>query len=135
MFYKKYALKNFAKFTGKDLCQSLFLNQVKGLIFSSEFCEIFKNTSVLLLPYIFLSKDFICKIAYFTVYSSLVFSLFYASQVYKNYLLFGSGDTMYLSRIFSRIFTWFLRRKDATPTKSLLLCNSLLYPNAIITFE
>ena len=33
MFYKKCALKNFTKFTGKHLWQSL-----------SEFCEIFKNT-------------------------------------------------------------------------------------------
>ena len=28
VFYKKGALKNFAKFTGKHLCQSLFLNKV-----------------------------------------------------------------------------------------------------------
>ena len=31
VFYKKDALRNFAKFTGKHLCQSLFLNKVVGL--------------------------------------------------------------------------------------------------------
>ena len=50
-------LRNFAKFTGKHLCQSLFFNKVAGLrpatllkkealaqVFSCEFCEISKNT-------------------------------------------------------------------------------------------
>ena len=32
MFYKKGFLKNFAKFTGKHLCQSLF-NKVAGLLY------------------------------------------------------------------------------------------------------
>ena len=31
VFYKKGVLRNFAKFTGKHLCQSLFLNKVPGL--------------------------------------------------------------------------------------------------------
>ena len=31
LFYKKGVLKNFAKFTGKNLCQSLFFNKVAGL--------------------------------------------------------------------------------------------------------
>ena len=31
VFYKKGALKSFAKFTGKQLCQSLFFNKVAGL--------------------------------------------------------------------------------------------------------
>ena len=31
VFYKKDALRNYAKFTGKHLCQSLFLNKVVGL--------------------------------------------------------------------------------------------------------
>ena len=48
--------KNFAKFSGKHLCQSLFFNKVTGLrfatllkketlaqVFSCDFCEIFKN--------------------------------------------------------------------------------------------
>ena len=31
VFYKKGVLKNFTKFTGKHLCQSLFFNKVAGL--------------------------------------------------------------------------------------------------------
>ena len=53
---KKGVLRNFAKSTGKHLCQSLFFNKVVGLrpksllkvtlaqLFSCGFCEISKNT-------------------------------------------------------------------------------------------
>ena len=50
---KKGVLRNFTKFTGKHVCQSLFFNKVAGLglkketlaqVFSCEFCEISKNT-------------------------------------------------------------------------------------------
>ena len=56
VFCKKGVLRNFTKFTGKHLCQSLFFNKVAGLVcnfikketlaqvFSCEFCEISKNT-------------------------------------------------------------------------------------------
>ena len=59
MFCKKCVLRNFAKFTGKHLCQSLFFDKVAGLkpeaynfikkeilaqVFSCEFCIISKNT-------------------------------------------------------------------------------------------
>ena len=45
---KKGFLKNFPKFTGKHLRQSLFFNKVVGLtplaqVFPCEFCEISKN--------------------------------------------------------------------------------------------
>ena len=52
---KKGVLRNFAKFTGKNLSQSLFFNKVAGvacnfikketlaLVFSCEFCEISKT--------------------------------------------------------------------------------------------
>ena len=50
VFCKKGALKYFAKFTGKHLCQSLFYNKVAGLqaltltqVFSCEFCEILRT--------------------------------------------------------------------------------------------
>ena len=58
-FIKKGVLRNFTKFTGKHLCQSLLFNKVVGLglracnvikketqaqAFSFEFCEISKNT-------------------------------------------------------------------------------------------
>ena len=58
MFYeKKNVLRNFAKFTEKHLCHSLFFNKVAGLrtatlskketlaqVFYCEFCKISKNT-------------------------------------------------------------------------------------------
>ena len=33
VFYKKGVLRNFAKLTGKHLCQGLFFNKVAGLFF------------------------------------------------------------------------------------------------------
>ena len=39
LFCKKCVLRNFAKFTGKHLCQSLFLIKLQA----SEFCEISKS--------------------------------------------------------------------------------------------
>ena len=50
---RKDVLRNYAKFTGRHLCQSLFFNKVPGLrpkketlaqVFSCEFCEISKNS-------------------------------------------------------------------------------------------
>ena len=55
VFCKKGVLRNFAKITGKQLCQSLCFNKVAdqacnfikietlAQVFSCEFCEIFKN--------------------------------------------------------------------------------------------
>ena len=56
-FVRKSVLRNFAKFTGRHLWQSLFFNKVTGLrpailfkketlahVFSCEFCKISKNT-------------------------------------------------------------------------------------------
>ena len=48
-YVKKGFLRNFAKFTGKHLCQRLFFNKVPGLrpmaqVFFCEFCERSKNT-------------------------------------------------------------------------------------------
>ena len=48
---RKVILRNFGKFTGKHLCQSLFLIKLQTLglketlaqVFSCEFCEISKN--------------------------------------------------------------------------------------------
>ena len=56
MFCKKGGLRNFAKLTGKHLCQGHFFNKVAGLacnfikkvtlaqVFSCKFCKIAKNT-------------------------------------------------------------------------------------------
>ena len=46
---KKGVLRNFTKFTGKHLCQSLFCSlrpkkETLAQVFSCEFCEISKNT-------------------------------------------------------------------------------------------
>ena len=45
---RKSVLRNFTKFTGKHLCQSLFFNKVKkemlAQVFSCDFCEISNNT-------------------------------------------------------------------------------------------
>ena len=44
LFCKKGVLRNFANFTGKCLCQSLFFKkETLTQAFSSGFCEIFKN--------------------------------------------------------------------------------------------
>ena len=53
MFCKKGVLKNFAKFTGKHLSQSLFFHKVADLrpqAFFCEFCEIFNNTFFYRIP-------------------------------------------------------------------------------------
>ena len=45
MCCEKNVLRNFAKFTGKHLCQSLFFKkETLAQVFSCEFCEISKNT-------------------------------------------------------------------------------------------
>ena len=51
VFYKKAVLRNFTKFTGKHLCQSLFINacnfakkETLAQVFFCEFCKISKNT-------------------------------------------------------------------------------------------
>ena len=57
-FCEKGVHRNFAKFTGKHLCQSLFFNKVADLslatllkkVFSCEFCETSKNLRWMLLP-------------------------------------------------------------------------------------
>ena len=56
---KKGVLRNFAKFTGKDLCQSLFFNKKETLaqVFSCEFCDIFKNTFFHKTPLVAASED------------------------------------------------------------------------------
>ena len=70
-------LKNSTKFTGRHLCQSLFLNKVAGirpatflketlpLVFSYEFCEIFKNNCFFRTPLTAASVlIYFCKVQY-----------------------------------------------------------------------
>ena len=73
MFCKKAVLRNFAKVTGKHLYQRLFLNKVVDLacnfikkeslaqVFSSEFCEIFKNIFFYRTPHVAASKIIVFK--------------------------------------------------------------------------
>ena len=45
VFYKKCVLRNFTKFTGKHLCQSLFFRkETLAQVLSYEFCKISNNT-------------------------------------------------------------------------------------------
>ena len=45
LFYKKVVLRNFAKFTGKDLCQSLFLIKLhaSAQVFSVNFVKLLRT--------------------------------------------------------------------------------------------
>ena len=84
VFYQK-DLRNFAKFTGRHLCQGLFFNKVAGLslqlylkkdpgasVFSCEFLEILKNT--------FLTEQF--RMAASTICSiQLQYSIQYSSTI------------------------------------------------------
>ena len=86
MFCKKCVLRNFTKFTGKHLPQSLFFNKVAGLrreLFSCEFCEISKNTFTCRTPPMAASEssDFLQPelshknwLHYFALFSNLLFS-------------------------------------------------------------
>ena len=67
---KKGVLRKFAKFTGKHLCQSLFLNKVAGAlkealaqVFSCEFCEFSKNS--FLTEHVWATASFFISIFYF----------------------------------------------------------------------
>ena len=73
VFCKKDVLRNFAKFTGKYLYQSLFFNKVAALasnfvkkeslaqVISCEFCEICKNTFFYRTPQVAASKIIVFK--------------------------------------------------------------------------
>ena len=102
MFYKKDVLRNFAKFTGKHLCQRLFLNKVAGLrpracnfiekkslaqVFSCEFCEISKNTFFHRTPLVTASER--CR-----SFSYFLFQVFFSQFFYTLIFIYkqlGSG--------------------------------------------
>ena len=83
VFYKKGVLRNFAKFTGKHLCQWLFFRKVgrpkvsnfikKGSlaeVFSCEFCKISKNTSFYRTPPV-VASVFCMAFFWFSYYTNL----------------------------------------------------------------
>ena len=92
MFYKKGVLKNFAKLTGKHLCQSLFFNKVAVLglqlyqketlaqVFSCKFCEISKNT-------------FFYKIL--PMAASINYDLYFWTCQTENFHLCGCGNDLF----------------------------------------
>ena len=43
VFYKKSILRNFAKFTGKHLCLSLFFNKVADIMLSNHFAKFLRT--------------------------------------------------------------------------------------------
>ena len=83
VLYKKGILRNFAKFTGKHLCQRVFFNKVAGLspatllrnslarVFSCEFNEISLNTSFYRTPPVAASEN----LAHWTFLQIISYSL------------------------------------------------------------
>ena len=69
VFCKKGVVRNFTKFTGKHLCQSLFFNFIKketlAQVFSCQFCEISKDTFVYRTHPVAASNDPILRIWYY----------------------------------------------------------------------
>ena len=59
VFCRKSDLKNFAKFTGKHVCQSLFIIKLQSfgldLIFSCEFCKSSENIFSYRIPWVVIS--------------------------------------------------------------------------------
>ena len=70
---KEGVLKKFTKFTGKQLCQSLFLNKVAGLlVFNCESCKIFKN--IFLTEQLRVTASASTKLLFFKLVQVLLFS-------------------------------------------------------------
>ena len=108
MFCEKGVLRNFAKFTGKHLCQSLFFNKVAGgacnfikketlahnfikketlaQLFSCEFCEISNNIFLTEHLWWLLLAFIIKRIRYFIVHSPSIGPLDY---ILREGLVFG----------------------------------------------
>ena len=83
MFCKKGFLRNFTKFTGKHLCQSLYFIKTKEIlaqVFSCEICENSKNTFSYRTPPVAASKstEFRCQL---TPKCQLFFVLSRAPQI------------------------------------------------------
>ena len=71
MFFKIDILKNFVNSTVKHLCWSLFFNEVADInketsarVFSSEYCEIFKNNLFYRTPSVAVSVFFVSNNSY-----------------------------------------------------------------------
>ena len=94
VFCKKGVLRNFAKFTGKHLCQSLFFNKVAGLrtlaqVLSCEFCEISNNIYSYRTPPVAASEGLYAFFEFFFVNICSVSNLIFNSSnlIFSNFLL------------------------------------------------
>ena len=94
VFCKKFALKNFAKFAGKHLCQSLFFNKVTGLrhrCFPVNFAKFLRanflqNTFRRMLLYIFSFKlNFARKhsLKKSCLYHKILFTVFMRCRIFE----------------------------------------------------
>ena len=74
MFCEKGVLRNFAKLTGKHLCQSLFIiKETLAQMFSCEFCEISKNIFFYRTPHVAaFARNELCS-EYTKIYRDRVF--------------------------------------------------------------
>ena len=106
-------LRNFAKFTGKHPCQSLFFNKVAGLGnfikketlaqgFSCEFCEISKNT--------FFTEHLWATAFVFSV-SKLYFSVYYkafqSAHEFQFFFFLGGGGIIFLFYLYNIVYRRF----------------------------
>ena len=112
---KKGVLRNFIKFTGKHLRQSLFLNKKDTLaqLFSFEFYEIFKNT--FFTEHLWTAFSIVCKISFICKIIKLPPKNYVASfrKIIKKFLgplplKWNVADTMIMGRItFMAECIWF----------------------------
>ena len=127
----KDVLRNFTKFTGKHLCQSLFFNKVTSLrpeacnfinketlveVFSREFCETSKNTFSNRTPLVAASRSITCesflvsfellkkrRLNHIKHYESII-PMEYSGNFHKSYHQFHSLTCFYLNNFKALVF-------------------------------
>ena len=93
VFFRKGVLRNFAKFTGKRPCQSLFFKKKETLtkVFSCEFCKISKSTFFHRIPLVAASvlsfSRFLLLSSNHTVSSIILLFGYFFSFGFSNHLL------------------------------------------------
>ena len=120
---RKGVLRNFAKFTGKHLVQSLFFNKVAGLslvknktlaqVFFCEFCEISNNTFF---------TEYLWLLLYWYVTDYMLFERL--KNTFKNCSLYTIPITLFYSNL-----------ELHSPTKSLLLDVPHKYKKALCSIR
>ena len=97
LFCKRVVLRNFAKLTGKHLCQSLFFNKVSGLRPVPEACNFIKNETM---QQVFSCEFFEISKNSFSYRSDPVA----ASAKWINYFRFTLKNFYFIRRVHSLIF-------------------------------